>query len=54
MIATIIISGIILALLVLVIYHKVKIHRNGGGGCGCGCSGCSSKSCHLKTTKPKK
>lgn len=54
MIATIIIAGLILGSMILVIYRKVKAYRNGEGGCGCGCSGCSSKSCHLKSTSRKK
>lgn len=53
MIATIIIAGIIIGLVALVVYRKVRAYRNGESGCGCGCSGCSaSKSCHLN--KPKK
>ncbi|GAA0078576.1 hypothetical protein UT300005_29550 [Clostridium sp. CTA-5] len=47
MIATILISVIIFALMALVIAKQVKKAKNGEGGCGCGCSGCPSASaCH--------
>ena len=47
MVATIILSGIILGFMALVITKQVKKARSGESGCGCGCSGCSSASaCH--------
>ncbi|BCZ45264.1 hypothetical protein psyc5s11_13310 [Clostridium gelidum] len=47
MVATIILSGIILGFMALVITKQVKKVRSGESGCGCGCSGCSSASaCH--------
>jgi hypothetical protein len=47
MVATIILSGIILGFMALVITKQVKKARSGESGCGCGCSGCSSaSSCH--------
>ncbi|MBE6022311.1 MAG: FeoB-associated Cys-rich membrane protein [Cellulosilyticum sp.] len=48
--ATVIIAGLVFGLMALVIYHKIKAHKNGGSACGCGCSGCTSaKNCHSKS-----
>lgn len=49
MLATIIIAAIIFGLMGLIIYKKIKAHKEGKNTCGCGCSGCSSvKNCHSK------
>ncbi|MBR3772268.1 MAG: FeoB-associated Cys-rich membrane protein [Clostridium sp.] len=39
--ADIIIVGIVVFLMVLIIFKRVKAHKSGKGGCGCGCSNCS-------------
>lgn len=49
MIATVLIAGIIFALMALVIVKQIKKAKNGESSCGCGCSNCSSSSaCHGK------
>ena len=49
MLATIIIAAIIFGLMGLIIYKKIKAHKEGKNTCGCGCTGCSSaKNCHSK------
>ncbi|NLY97165.1 MAG: FeoB-associated Cys-rich membrane protein [Clostridiaceae bacterium] len=47
--STIIISGILLAIVVAVIIKKVRDSRAGKGSCGCSCSSCGAASiCHSK------
>ncbi len=54
MIATIIITGIILTLVAWIIINKIRNRRNGHGGCGCGCQGCAmSEICHKETADKK-
>jgi len=47
-IATIVISAVLFAVVVLITVNLVKRKKNGkGAGCGCGCEGCPSASlCH--------
>ncbi|MCI9085117.1 MAG: FeoB-associated Cys-rich membrane protein [Clostridia bacterium] len=54
MIATIIITGIILTLVAWIIINKIRNRRNGHVGCGCGCQGCAmSEICHKETADKK-
>lgn len=47
MLATIVISVIIFALMASVVAKQIKKAKNGESGCGCGCSSCSSaNACH--------
>ena len=49
MLATIIIAAIKFGLMGLIIYKKIKAHKEGKNTCGCGCSGCSTaKNWHSK------
>lgn len=55
MIATIVISIILLCIVALIVRKMVKDKKNGKGGCGCGCEGCANSSMchgvHKKTNK---
>lgn len=47
--ATIIGSVIVFGILFLIIFKKVRDHKNHKGGCGCGCGHCpNSGACHPK------
>ncbi len=47
--ATIIVSGIVIAAVAAVVIKLVKDRKNGNNGCGCGCSGCAmADKCHKK------
>ena len=45
--ATILVGGAVLALLVLIAVRRVRDRRRGKSGCGCGCEGCAMRNmCH--------
>lgn len=47
MLATVVISVIIFALVAWIIISKIRNKKKGRGGCGCGCQSCSmSDVCH--------
>ncbi len=47
MIATIIISAVLIFIVALIIYNMYSRRKKGKGGCGCGCSGCSGSCKHF-------
>ncbi|MGM9551593.1 MAG: FeoB-associated Cys-rich membrane protein [Clostridia bacterium] len=54
MLATIIISIILIALLTMIIYKQIKNKKEGKSSCGCGCSGCAmSDICHSGSKNQK-
>ena len=45
------VSGVLFALLAVIVKHVIK-EKKRGGGCGCGCSSCAMRDrCHETTEK---
>ena len=43
---TLVVSGVLFALLAVIVKHVIK-EKKRGGGCGCGCSSCAMRDrCH--------
>ena len=52
MVATIVISIILLAVVALIVRNMILNKKNGKSGCGCGCDGCAAKTtCHSTDKK---
>ncbi len=48
--STIVVFGLLVALVVVIVLNLIKKNKKGKGGCSCGCSGCPmSSTCGAKT-----